>query len=174
MLLVFLRKSIFILMIFWSGCMILNKLSLLSLLIFSSIISISVSQTFAQTPDNIKKKLASGNSEKPNGCGADGGIKVPNIPSANFTSACNSHDICYSTCGKERAQCDQQFRTDLIAACYDYSQTFKYNPIHQERMHNKCIPAVEVYHRAVQIAGREAYDAAQAKSCSGGGVTSSW
>ena len=50
----------------------------------------------------------------PNGC-----TGAPNFPvgGANFTFACNNHDICYGTCNATRLTCDADFATDLAKAC---------------------------------------------------------
>ena len=36
---------------------------------------------------------------------------------ANFTPACNKHDVCYGTCKKDKDACDKAFCTDLLKAC---------------------------------------------------------
>ncbi len=56
---------------------------------------------------------------KPNGCGAEDGIKFPNsIPFVfDFTQACNNHDICYGTLGSVRSNCDDTFLSEMLASC---------------------------------------------------------
>ncbi|WP_199912400.1 hypothetical protein [Stenotrophomonas sp.] len=62
-----------------------------------------------------------------NGCGAVGGMPVPDFlvspVSAGvaagyggiFTDACNAHDVCYGTVGKDKAACDAQLNEDMVA-----------------------------------------------------------
>jgi len=35
----------------------------------------------------------------------------------SFRPACNRHDVCYTTCGKTKKQCDDQFYWDMIGIC---------------------------------------------------------
>jgi len=34
-----------------------------------------------------------------------------------FTRACNSHDVCFSNCGKSRRQCEDEFIEDMYERC---------------------------------------------------------
>lgn len=52
-----------------------------------------------------------------NGCGTKD-HPVPNrVGRANFKPACDAHDLCYETCGKPKAACDERFCTAVKAAC---------------------------------------------------------
>jgi hypothetical protein len=51
-----------------------------------------------------------------NGCGPAGYVLVNLIPNhplglVDFTTCCNGHDICYGTCGGNKAYCDSTFLT---------------------------------------------------------------
>lgn len=50
----------------------------------------------------------------PNGCTA-----VPDSDgfAASFTSSCDKHDICYTTPGSSKSQCDQNLGSDMTIAC---------------------------------------------------------
>jgi hypothetical protein len=39
------------------------------------------------------------------------------LPMDEFISCCNSHDICYETCGHDRDECDLRFKKCLYAHC---------------------------------------------------------
>lgn len=41
---------------------------------------------------------------------------------ADFRSACVTHDLCYDTIGKSRADCDEVFLEDLLVAAEDSRQ----------------------------------------------------
>ncbi len=34
-----------------------------------------------------------------------------------LTRCCNRHDLCYDTCGKERHECDEKFKTCVQKSC---------------------------------------------------------
>ncbi len=34
-----------------------------------------------------------------------------------YTEACNQHDICYSTLGRSKEECDKKFKDDVFAVC---------------------------------------------------------
>ena len=55
-------------------------------------------------------------------CGTTSGVGrlVPDCPLGTFcfTAACLAHDLCYTQCEAERAECDRRFRGDLVAACF--------------------------------------------------------
>jgi RHS repeat-associated protein len=93
-----------------------------------------------------------------NGCGAEGGSTPPGIGwgGIDFTPACNSHDICYSTCGSYRGECDANFRRDLNTLCYSA-------PAGVQRF--LCYKRADAFARAVEVGGFPAYDAAQDKHC---------
>ncbi|MEM9214451.1 MAG: phospholipase A2 [Cyanobacteria bacterium P01_F01_bin.150] len=50
-----------------------------------------------------------------NGCGPEGfGFLIPDGP---FSSACDSHDLCYEDASVSQAECDRQFKDDMYTIC---------------------------------------------------------
>lgn len=64
-----------------------------------------------------------------NGCGPSGILSwaVPEapVPDANFTGACNNHDVCYSTLGVSRSVCDTNLGADAADACAAAAPVFR-------------------------------------------------
>jgi hypothetical protein len=124
---------------------------------------------------------------KSNGCGAENGVKISNIPiGCNYTQACNAHDLCYgSSLSQER--CDRRFLRDMLAVAakkranwfedssrFDFEKEITkmfYYPqrllqdIHAESCRNVAVS----YYSAVSTMGNSAYTAAQEnrRICSG-------
>jgi hypothetical protein len=48
-------------------------------------------------------------------------IDLPRLPfrdkSYDFTNCCNKHDLCYGTCGSDKATCDQEFKACANRQC---------------------------------------------------------
>lgn len=63
---------------------------------------------------------------------------------------CNQHDLCYETCGIDRATCDNEFRSDMLRAC---------------RSSAPCEFAAERFARAVILAGDRAFRREQQEHC---------
>ena len=78
-----------------------------------------------------------------NGCGPNDWREklVPNKPLLliDFTSACNAHDKCYSTCGKSQAECDKAFYDDLGAICFNKYGVLSVDPSHKNPMFDVCL-----------------------------------
>jgi RHS repeat-associated protein len=110
-----------------------------------------------------------------NGCGGEGGPSVPDLFTVNFRQnrkrgdvgifsqitysfegSCNSHDICYSTCGSSRSKCDIQFLEDLWTICYSL-------PSRPPRIH--CFRRANSYYSGVRVAGATFFKIAQDKHC---------
>ena len=52
---------------------------------------------------------------EPNGCGPEGyGFLIPDGP---FTSACDSHDLCYGNASIAQDECDRRFQSDMYSIC---------------------------------------------------------
>jgi RHS repeat-associated protein len=129
------------------------------------------------TPEHPGGGQCPKNKPSSNGCGtADWkGKLVPEMPlwMVSFTPACNLHDICYGTCGKEKKKCDDEFRDDMYLACYlkwgsnklelDTPKIKIPNP--DEVLLKKCFALADAYHLAVSEAGGSAYDSAQRDGC---------
>jgi hypothetical protein len=102
--------------------------------------------------------------EGPNGCGAQGGVPVPDRV---YTSACNAHDLCYSTLSsysaKTRADCDSAMLSAMKSACQDAypgTGTLGYNWLQR----HECYKQADVYYEAVRRFGGDAWSAAQSKA----------
>lgn len=94
-----------------------------------------------------------------NGCGSKGGIRFPDSPSgADFSIACNYHDICYGFCNKDKSFCDSLFYHEMIAACTEKHAG------NSEAL-EKCGTAAALYYLAVAEFGEFAYDDAQKEGC---------
>jgi len=50
-------------------------------------------------------------------CGREGSISKIFITDGPFTKACESHDKCYSQCGRDKWECDQLFNNNMSQAC---------------------------------------------------------
>ena len=90
----------------------------------------------------------------PNGCGT----KAINVPDFSYGPCCNAHDICYSTCSKNKATCDTEFKTCMKAMC-----TAKYAWYDPRRI--ACNSGADLYYDGVHLAGEIAFDKATAKHC---------
>ncbi|XP_044759420.1 group XIIA secretory phospholipase A2 isoform X2 [Coccinella septempunctata] len=59
-----------------------------------------------------------------NGCGSLGlSIPAEYLPISEMTKCCNTHDICYSTCNKQKELCDLEFKRCLYRYCDGYTHT---------------------------------------------------
>lgn len=93
-----------------------------------------------------------------NGCGS-AGFDVPDFyGNADFSIACNGHDLCYDTCNSNKARCDREFLDGLRRACADAYAV-------DSRNYRRCSGAASVYHQGVRSGGGPAYEAAQANAC---------
>jgi RHS repeat-associated protein len=71
--------------------------------------------------DMFGKKLCQFVTPNQNGCGPKAGPKVPgDYLFFNFTPACNAHDLCWGTCGADKALCDTEFLRAMRAQCNIY------------------------------------------------------
>ncbi|KAJ8978879.1 hypothetical protein NQ317_008494, partial [Molorchus minor] len=60
---------------------------------------------------------------KPNGCGSLG-VKIGSnyLPIGEMTKCCDTHDICYDTCNKDKEICDVDFKRCLYKYCDSYEK----------------------------------------------------
>ena len=97
-----------------------------------------------------------------NGCGAEGGMNFPDsyFGLVNFTSCCNSHDVCYGSCGADKGRCDENLSECMARACDRYF----FLPIawHERR---SCRAMARIYGFALKTWGTPAYESAQDESC---------
>ena len=100
-----------------------------------------------------------------NGCGPENGVNlVPNSPLgvATFTTACNKHDICYSTCNSNKLSCDSNFFDNMSAIC---SAEYPGSGVVDGLGRAYCLNLARIYAAAVIGGGGSAYKAAQAGAC---------
>ena len=88
----------------------------------------------------------------PNGCGAAGGIDVPDFI---FKAACDQHDIDTGTLGLARIVGDVRFFSAMAQAC---SATFGWNA----SALTGCLQIAGIYFIGVRLFGTNAYNQAQA------------
>ena len=100
-----------------------------------------------------------------NGCGSKD-FDVPDTwpakgkgKKANFTSACNKHDVCYGTCNKDKDACDSTFCKNLLKAC---AETWP-DPGHPKR--RGCNTEANLYCAGVALAADSDYWNAQSEGC---------
>lgn len=92
-----------------------------------------------------------------NGCGGKDGIKVPeNFLLFNIKEACNNHDRCYETCGKDRLQCDRGVLRDIYTICIKEGGLL---------LHAHCLLIAYAYSGMVLILGSDFYEAGQDEGC---------
>ena len=94
----------------------------------------------------------------PNGCGPEGGFPpVPENPSgcegASFSPACDMHDLCWGTCGSDKAQCDSEFLRAMLEICDNSSCPYL------------CSQFAYLYYEAVSTYGNSNYQSAQEAAC---------
>ena len=78
---------------------------------------------------------------------------------ANFTPACNKHDVCYGTCNKDKDACDKAFCENLLKAC---KNTW---PDASDPKRRGCNTRANFYCAGVTLAADSDYWNAQAEGC---------
>jgi len=98
-----------------------------------------------------------------NGCGAKNGYKLKTQDTGlwNFTPACNAHDLCYGTCGSDKADCDRKFRDDMYEACEAYNRWLLPLLPPGVPIYRACRAQAYTYYNFVKIFGQGAFDEAQ-------------
>jgi len=89
---------------------------------------------------------------KANGCGA----YINNWYVSTFVPICNTHDLCYSTCGVSRSSCDNIFCSELTSTC-----TSEFTG----ELYEICLERANLYCSAVQCLGFNAFSNAQNNHC---------
>jgi len=82
-----------------------------------------------------------------NGCGSDTnflGVIPGEIIPTGFEDACNGHDICYSTSGSAKDQCDSTFLLAMLSACKT-----DFPPDQQCVKYNGCLALALAFHKGV-------------------------
>lgn len=116
----------------------------------------------ATCPPGTNKQPKPGNTPSWNGCGPEGGsIKIPQgYGSADYTSSCNGHDVCYEECGTPKATCDDVFLEDMYDSC-----AAAYPGVLKALLRMGCYERAYVYYQAVATFGDDAWLAGQKKAC---------
>jgi hypothetical protein len=103
-----------------------------------------------------------------NGCGAKNGFKIPFQDTGlwSFTPACNAHDLCYGTCGSDKADCDRKFRDDMYEACEAYNR-WLLPPLGRMSIYRACKAEAYTFYKYVKNCGQGPFDAGQVegKTC---------
>jgi RHS repeat-associated protein len=96
------------------------------------------------------------------GCGDAGTDKlVPDgMYGANFTEACEIHDACYETLGKDKMTCDAELGKDIVLACDEELGILEGIPDDENILYS-CRATSGIYQSAVEKFGGPAYEAAQ-------------
>jgi hypothetical protein len=68
-----------------------------------------------------------------------------------FKSACNNHDICYSTPGAPRERCDKNFYFDMESAC---KSNYWFD--------GPCVAAAQIWYAGIRLKGQSSFDGDQA------------
>ena len=93
-----------------------------------------------------------------NGCGSKDGKKFPEgSPLWDFAPACDSHDMCYGTCGSGKFSCDKKILEDMHSVCFAY----KFIPI----LFGLCTAQADAYVAGIIIGGNDAYEKGQDEFC---------
>lgn len=106
-------------------------------------------------------RRSSGHQAQPNGCGP---ASDPQFTAAlsksfpGFVEMCNNHDICYGTCGKPKALCDNEFWEEMM----DYCKSWQKN---STEFFRQCNSLANIYAAAVKALGCSAYTDAQKQAC---------
>jgi hypothetical protein len=104
-------------------------------------------------------------------CGPNGELSdiIPDcpMPGVCFAAACAAHDICYSTCGTQQADCDDTFLWDMVYLCDSSDLSFW--------DHTRCYNIAWIYYDAVRDLGASFFEVTQQIVCeraeSAGGVS---
>jgi hypothetical protein len=103
-----------------------------------------------------------------NGCGPANkwySQLIPNHPAgANFGDPCNEHDICYGTCGRVKATCDDTFLRQMMMQCDDAYGAVPADLEGSLRL-TQCYQAALLYYEFVSRGGEDAFLSAQAAAC---------
>ena len=87
-----------------------------------------------------------------NGCGSKDSEWVPDsfFGIVSFTEACNKHDVCYGTCGANKADCDKGLREDMASAC---DKKFGNSKFVLWQLYLLCLAQAQIYESALLLAG---------------------
>ncbi|KAJ7196228.1 hypothetical protein GGX14DRAFT_545746 [Mycena pura] len=98
----------------------------------------------------------------PNGCGSANGFHPPQL-TADFTSCCNQHDICYGDCTSSWLTCNSQFLACMLATC---GATYSGGTTLDTLQGGWCRDVANSYYDLVSsTSGRNTFDAAEQDRC---------
>lgn len=94
-----------------------------------------------------------------NGCGPQDSVDlVPDIPGGfPFVGACAEHDVCYGTCGSDRATCDRNFHDRMLQVCESVL-------IPSDSVVS-CYALAYLYFKAVDLGGADPFAQGQVEGC---------
>ncbi|ERL84648.1 group XIIA secretory phospholipase A2 [Dendroctonus ponderosae] len=97
-----------------------------------------------------------------NGCGSYG-LKINSdyLPSKGMQKCCDTHDICYDTCNKDKEVCDVDFKRCLYKLCDEYSNTLG----GQSSVIKACKGAAKILFTGTLTLGCKSYIEAQKQAC---------
>ncbi len=115
----------------------------------------------ANGQSSYRTKTDIGGDKEGNGCGSEGGMKVPDtyLGVVNFKDCCNKHDKCYGTCDSKKSKCDSELGSCMYKQCTDNLSFLDF------LNRKKCTDMAAAYEIAVRLRGANAYEAAQDKTC---------
>jgi hypothetical protein len=133
---------------------------------------VRVKYPIAKTSDCPGKVPHPGYVARFDGCGSKASVFNPNrVPQgwggADFSQCCNSHDVCYGTCNREKGNdCDSPFFDCLSTACAAaYPLDSITHALLNHQLYEQCLNAATTYYAAVSLGGAGPFEAAQAHAC---------
>lgn len=96
------------------------------------------------------------------GCGSLG-MKIDKeyLPAIEMENCCNTHDICYDTCNKDKELCDLDFKRCL----YNYCETHEKTATVGSMLTKGCKTAAKLLFTGTNTLGCKSYLDAQGKAC---------
>ena len=108
-----------------------------------------------------EKSRLSGFTAEVNGCGAASGKKfAESYGKANWRSACDIHDRCYTNCTTPKQLCDINIEVDIANACRT-GYPGQENTVHRR----ECYSIARDYRNAVLLFGKDAWIQGQKEGC---------
>ncbi|XP_074040863.1 phospholipase A2 group XII [Leptinotarsa decemlineata] len=112
-------------------------------------------------PNNEQPKPNRNHIPSTDGCGSLG-LKIPSdyLPVAQMQKCCDSHDLCYDTCGKDKEVCDVDFKRCLYKHCESYEKL-----LGGTTMMKACKGAAKMLFTGTLTLGCKSFLDAQSKAC---------
>jgi hypothetical protein len=113
-----------------------------------------------------RKRHHPGHTPTTNGCGPEGGALSAVIPNswgkADFKPSCDTHDVCYGTCGNSKEDCDLALGLGAADSC---KQAYGGGGAINATLLAACTTIAYDYGAAVLLGGQDAFDQAQKEDC---------